>query len=206
MADGIDIILQRIHEKLDRLRTLDAGFRVFGSGSHRYRMGHALTDGDLKFLEGQLGAPLPPDYRQFLMKIGHGGAGPGYGLFALDSEDPENITSLPYLSRPFEWTDAFNPVKWEEPSQHEGVGSDEDGAFVGMTLPGALYLCHCGCALRVFIVVNGKSKGEVWHDWQADGAGVYPATDSQGRRVPFVDWYEEWLDRSLLEIGAAAHS
>jgi hypothetical protein len=70
-----------------------------------------------------------------------------------------------------------------------------------MSLPGALYLCHCGCALRFFLVVNGPCKGEVWQDWQADGTGIHPAVDAQGRRTGFVEWYERWLDESLAELG-----
>jgi hypothetical protein len=200
MPDEISSALERIREKLDRLRRLDTLFSVFGSGSHRYLMGQRLTNADLKSLERQLGATLPLDYRQFLMEVGHGGAGPCYGLFTLDSQDPENVTSIDDLARRFEWEDAFNPAEWEEPSEHEGVECDEDGGFLGLSLPGALYLCHCGCALRVFLVVNGTCNGEVWHDWQADGAGIYPATDSRGRRVRFANWYEEWLDRSLVKI------
>src|ERR1700733_14367843 len=70
MPDEISSALERIREKLDRLRRLDTLFSVFGSGSHRYLMGQRLTNADLKSLERQLGATLPLDYRQFLMEVG----------------------------------------------------------------------------------------------------------------------------------------
>lgn len=69
-----------------------------------------------------------------------------------------------------------------------------------MRVPGALYLCHYGCALRFFLVVTGQCYGEVWHDWQADGTGIYPAEDVQGNRLGFLEWYEEWLDKSLAGL------
>ncbi len=57
--------------------------------SHRYQLGCPLTEVKLQFYEQQHGVELPYEYRKFLMEVGHGGAGPIYGLFALDSRDPE---------------------------------------------------------------------------------------------------------------------
>jgi hypothetical protein len=200
MSDSTTVTLERIHQKLGQLRTLDAECKLFGANSHRYRLGRALTEVDLASFERQLGVALPLGYRRFLAGVGHGGAGPYYGLFAIDSRDEENITSIGQLSKPFRWTDEFNPGEWKNPCEEEGAECDEDGEFWGISLPGALYLCHYGCALRFFLVVSGQCTGEVWHDWQADEAGIYPATDNEGRRVGFLEWYEQWLDKSLAEF------
>jgi hypothetical protein len=193
--------LIRIQQKLDRLRVLDGACAQFGARSHRYRLGPSLTEAGLQSYERQLGVTLPSDYGQFLSQVGHGGAGPYYGLFTLDSKDPECLTAFGKLSKPFRWTEPFNPETWEYPGDEEGVEWDDDGKFVGMFLPGALYLCNYGCALRFFLIVTGPCKGEVWHDWQADNTGVYPAVDGQGRRLGFLEWYEGWLDRSLSALG-----
>ena len=201
MSDQTSASLRRIQQKLERLRALDGKFTQFGSTSHRYRLGPPLTEVDLLAQERRLGAALPADYRQFLSEVGHGGAGPFYGLFALDSKNPENLTQFGDLSKPFRWTEAFNPETWEYPCDEEGVEWDEDGHFVGMFLPGALYLCDYGCALRFFLIVTGPCTGEVWHDWQADGTGIYPAVDAQGRRLGFLEWYEGWLDPALSALG-----
>jgi len=46
----------------------------------------------------------------------------------------------------------------------------------------------------------GPSRGEVWHDSRADGRGVYPATAPDGHHLGFLEWYEQWLDKSLAEF------
>ena len=201
MSDRATAALERIRDKLGSLRRLDAECKLFGATSHRYRLGPPLAEPDLKWFERQLRITIPSEYRVFLAEIGHGGAGPYYGLFTLDGDDSENITSIDELSKPFRWTDAFNPEDWENPCEQDGVECDEDGEFVGMSVPGALYLCDYGCALRFFLVVSGPCQGEVWHDWQSDGAGIYPAVNAEGHRLGFLEWYEQWLDQSLTVGG-----
>jgi hypothetical protein len=49
-------------------------------------------------------------------------------------------------------------------------------------------------------VVAGECKGEIWRDWLANGEGIYPAVDSYGRRLGFLEWYELWLDESLAAL------
>jgi hypothetical protein len=191
----------RIREKLQRLRTLDVSHEQFGAKSHEYRLGSPLAEVELQYHEQRLGVALPHEYRRFLTEIGHGGAGPYYGLFTLDSQDPECIHIFGGdLSKPFPWTASFNPDEWERgrcQEDIEGVEWDENGKYAGMFLPGALYLCHCGCAIRIFLIVCGPCRGEVWRDSQATSEGIHPEVDVHGNRVDFLDWYEQWLDKSL---------
>jgi hypothetical protein len=200
MWDGIATQLERIREKFARVRELDAACKLFGAASHEYRLGPPLSESDLKSIEREFGIDLPAEYRRFLAEVGCGGAGPYYGLFAPGSPDPEDLTRVTDLSKPFRWTEAFNPADLENPCAEEGVECEEDGELIGMWVPGALYICHYGCALRFFLVVNGPCRDEVWHDWQADNAGIYPAMDKSGNRLGFLAWYEEWLDQSLAAL------
>jgi hypothetical protein len=193
--------LGRIREKLQRLRTFDVSLEQFGAKSHKYQLGAPLAEVKLQDYEQQHGVALPYEYRRFLTEIGHGGAGPFYGLFPLDSHDPEFINMFGGdLGKPFPWTSAFDPDGWERGlsiGDLEGVEWDEEGKYVGMFLPGALYLCHYGCAIRIFLIVCGPCEGEVWRDSQADGKGIFPEVDEHGNRLGFLDWYELWLDKSL---------
>jgi hypothetical protein len=169
---------ERIRDKLARLRDLDQSCTAFGAGSHRYRLGKTLTAADLSSIEGRLGVKIPPEYRDFLMHVGHGGAGPAYGLFTLEDGEEENITDLQKLRKPFRWTERTKPSR---PIQ----------------VPGALYISHAGCALRHFLVVNGRSCGELWFDRQAEEVGLEPVCNDDGERIGFLAWYEAWLDREL---------
>jgi hypothetical protein len=202
--------LGRILDKLHRLRTLDASLEQFGAKSHKYRLGSPLAEGKLQYYEQRYGVVLPYEYRRFLMEVGHGGAGPFYGLFPLDSQDPEFLNIFGGdLGKQFPWTSSLNPDAWERgPSTEdlEGVEWDENGKFAGMFLPGALYLCHCGCAIRIFLIVCGPCQGEVWRDDQANREGIFPEVDKQGNRLGFLDWYEQWLDKSLQSVTAVEAS
>ncbi|HMG88204.1 MAG TPA: hypothetical protein VK574_20915 [Terracidiphilus sp.] len=109
--------------------------------------------------------------------------------------------------KPFLWTSSLNPDEWERGlsiGDLEGVEWDKGGKYVGVFLPGALYLCHCGCAIRIFLIVCGSCEGEVWRDSQATGEGIFPEVDEHGNRMGFLDWYELWLDKSLQNVSAGA--
>jgi hypothetical protein len=70
----------RIHEKLNSLRKADPKYWLFGAESHRYRLGPLVGEETLSSLEGRLSIDLPNEYRLYLLNVGNGGAGPGYGV------------------------------------------------------------------------------------------------------------------------------
>jgi hypothetical protein len=113
--------LDRLREKLGRLRDKDRAFSVFGSNAHGYRLRPPLSGRALSECEERLGVQLPAEYRLFVSRIGHGGAGPYYGLFSLDDKDPEDMTDLDLIRKPFRWREAFNPYHWDDPCSQEDV-------------------------------------------------------------------------------------
>jgi hypothetical protein len=198
--------LARLRNKVARLRELDTACALFGATAHGYRLGTVLEEAELVRFERRLGVNLPTEYRQFLTEVGHGGAGPYYGLFPLDGSDSEHITEPEQIRKPFRWTEGLNPAEWDDPCAQEDVWCDEDvdegeDPQVILKVPGALYICNYGCALRFFLVVNGLSLGEVWMDRQADDEGLHPVCGKDGRRLGFLDWYEGWLDEGISSIG-----
>ena len=106
------------------------------------------------------------------------------------------------IQKPFLWTEALNPYDWENPCGMEDVWCDEDvdegeRRQVILRVPGALYICHYGCAIRFFLIVKGKCVGEVWRDSQTDDRGIMPECSADGRHLGFLDWYEKWLDEGI---------
>lgn len=197
--------IERIKAKLADLRQLDPACELFGSSSHRYSLGRPLTASELSDCEKELGVPLPFEYRDFLMQVGHGGAGPFYGLFQLNDSDPENITDLDQIKKPFRWNDATNPMQWENSEKEDGVliygEENADEIFpVYLIVPGVLYICNYGCAFRFFLVVNGPHSGEVWMDRQAEEKGIIPECGEDGSRLHFLQWYEKWLDQGISKF------
>jgi hypothetical protein len=194
--------LDRIAEKLDQLRKQDLGFLVFGSDSHRYRLRPPLSDHELLDMERRIGGSLPIEYRLFVSRVGHGGAGPYYGLFPLDDQDPEDITDFDRIQKPFRWSEAFNPYDLKDPCNQEDIWCDEyaeegQQPQAILQVPGALYIANYGCAISFFLIVTGQCQGEVWRDSQADDDGIVPECNESGMRLGFFDWYEKWLDANL---------
>ncbi len=194
--------LDQIVKKLDQLATQDVNFSLFGSDAHRYCLRPPLSDHELSALERRIGDKLPEDYRLFVSRVGHGGAGPFHGLFPLDEQDPEDITDFDQIRKPFRWTEAFNPYDLEDPCSHEDIWCDEyaeegEPPQAILQVPGALYICDYGCAIRFFLIVKGQCQGEVWRDSQAEDAGIAPECNERGNHMSFFDWYEKWLDASI---------
>lgn len=72
--------LEQIVEKVKTIQKLDPQCKLFGAHGHKYRFGPVLTQKGLAELENRYCVQLPEDYRQFLLRVGNGGCGPGYGL------------------------------------------------------------------------------------------------------------------------------
>lgn len=199
-----EFVLARLHE----LSELDKSRRLFGAMLHQYVLHPPLASATLDAFERKYAVVLPHDYRYFLTEIGNGGAGPYYGVFPFGQHDDSSGERLEAWSeflvgdigQPFEHRDAWNI----EPADaaEEGPDSDEQEVlldeferqyFEPSIMNGAIPICHKGCALRLWLVVNGEQAGYVWADDRADGNGIHPLKDADGRQLSFETWYLDWL-------------
>lgn len=76
--------LLRIKEKLQKLAQFDPQCTLFGAAKHKYSLNPKKTPLELESFEAQHNLTLPQEYRDFLIQLGNGGAGPYYGLFSLE--------------------------------------------------------------------------------------------------------------------------
>jgi len=74
----------KIVEELRFLREADHGRIVFGADSHGYELRTCLDLEKIVEFEERYSLRLPNDYREFVMHVGNGGAGPYYGIIGLD--------------------------------------------------------------------------------------------------------------------------
>lgn len=171
MSEADDILY--LAELVDELRSADPGFRVFGSETHQYRFGERLCESAVKDFEQDHRVALPSAYRQFLISVGNGGAGPYYGLLPLSAGYSD-------LTKPFPFTEGT-----------ENLSSDELDAYrVGDDFPGILEICHRGSGIHFYLVVRGPTAGSLWEgreDYYATGLG-------------FLDWYRMWAERALRTL------
>ncbi len=105
--------IERIKEKLVRLKEVDSIYQIFGAGKHQCYLNPTKTEGELVTFERIHKIQLPASYRAFLAQVGNGGAGSYYGLEPLENSQYEDLDShnqayLIDLSQPFPHTEPWN--------------------------------------------------------------------------------------------------
>ncbi|MBI2373598.1 MAG: SMI1/KNR4 family protein [Deltaproteobacteria bacterium] len=196
---------------LELLRRRDPRLKIFGAVGHKYRLAPRLDEKKAVAFEKGHRVTLPEEYRRFLTRLGNGGAGPFYGIFALGNMDdgPWVRGFVGNLGVPFPHTTAWNlpqarlwtPQYFEtEEAEHEWSESLDAEYWNPAIMSGAVPICEHGCALRTWLVVKGPEHGHVWFDARVDHQGVRPHEDATGHRMTFGAWYERWLAESLAAL------
>lgn len=169
---------------VDQLRIAFTGWgtqiELYAASTHDWCFAKLLPAAQLAAWEHAHGVTLPDDYRDFLTRLGNGGAGPDHGIFALGTWDGGDLDPmLGGLARPF---------------QLDTIGGPG-------TLPdGALWICHHGAGLRTLLVVTGPERGNVWFDGRANHRGITPHVDASGTHRSFGAWYIDWLEDALATV------
>ncbi|SEG82391.1 SMI1 / KNR4 family (SUKH-1) [Thermomonospora echinospora] len=216
------------HEVRRRVRDLAASplaAKVFGYHGHGFQLDPVLRPDELAELEQQIKVRLPDDYRDFLLHVGRGGAGPFYGVFPVERIDGRwqwvgdgaDLTDLDRLDRPFP-AEGLDPtvleaLRAEEPDEEtfEDIESFDtayeewDRRYEAVVwndarTVGALCLCHQGCALREWLVVSGPERGNIWTDHRVDDEDLSPHREGDLERTSFATWYLSWLKAAEAEV------
>jgi hypothetical protein len=154
-----------------------------------FQMQPPIGEATLVQLEMSQGIELPEGYREFLLRIGNGGAGPGYGLHSLEQALEERREGIYSLADPF-----------------EPPASSRD--WFDLRAPGMLPIYHDGCAFYGGLVVSGPARGQVWSFVEvAPGWVPMCGEDIVGEDgEPFemdgndMDAYARWYDAMLLPV------
>jgi len=194
--------LIRIAETIEKRSRQNPKSWGHGTSEHRYKMYDVISEQELGTIESLLGVRLPEEYRDFLLYVGNGGAGPGYGLYSLqksvemlDGADPS--VEFPHVDA---WTPTF-----------EGEGAEAQYEYEKwLSLPehanGALPIVAMGCGVELLLITSGPERGNVWVDDRANADSIHPDRDGHwisSRREPpisFLDAYEGWLYKSPLFV------
>ena len=203
---------QKVLDGVARLRGTDPGLRGFGANGHRYRFNPVASERKVVAFERKWAVALPADYREFMLEVGNGGAGPFYGIFPIGQWDgagrgePWTSDIIGDPAKPFRHRDAWNerPDEGQAPAdedseEYERWVNKEDARYWSPKITqGSIPICTKGCALRFVLVVTGPEAGHVWADDRADYDGLTPLGGR--KRLRFSDWYLKWLEKSLAEI------
>jgi hypothetical protein len=201
---------------LRMLERADPKRKLFGSNGHQYRLNPPIAIATVEKIEKTHKVSLPEEYKYFVTVVGNGGAGPYYGVFPFGEQDDlrgfcnwNQGSLVGDLSKKFPHSDAWNLPQtfWAEaPDPGPGTPIEEEDRLNEAwdekldalywnpeIMNGAIPICHLGCAIRQWLVINGKQRGFVWHDDRSDNKGVYPVRDLRGSQMTFGEWYMAWL-------------
>ena len=180
--------VKRILKLLEQARAKDPDFARFGAYSHQYKLAAPAGEEAIRKFEEQQGVRLPEEYRDFLMFIGNGGAGPYYGLYGLkaledDLSDSRGLRRCRSLEEPVIYP-KMSGEEWDRIVNLEGRRKGEEV----YPYTGVLPIGTQGCTLMTGLMLTGPYRGQV----------VYYDNDFCGppffvREKGFLSWYERWL-------------
>src|SRR5215468_9209330 len=78
---------ESVRNAIEALKQRDSAFELFGAAWHRYQLNPRLSELEVTEFENRHGIRLPEAYRDFVLNVGDGGAGPYYGVFRLGHMD-----------------------------------------------------------------------------------------------------------------------
>ncbi len=183
--------IERIREKLQTLQQegWEQYTEFFGVKHHRFLLNPCLSPAEIATFEEQHQITLPEEYRQFLLHIGNGGAGPFYGLDSLHQWDAfvAYFTDAPMPTNFLSAQPLLTPAYHMQKEQWKVVRR----AYPRDAYRGCIALCLQGCTYYGLLMVSGEHAGRIVY---VDGDPQPPYFVSP---VGFLAWYEGWLDELL---------
>ena len=155
--DGAVASLDDIRTKLAVAQTHEGGGGNWSNIS--YEMKPPIGEAALTQLELAQGIELPDGYRDFLLTVGNGGAGPGYGLYSLEDSLEDRRDGIYSLADPF-------------------VPPTSSRDWIELRAPGMLPIYHDGCAFFGGLAVSGPARGTIWSYVEAPPGWIPYLSDS----------------------------
>ncbi|MBA4032805.1 MAG: hypothetical protein C0478_18205 [Planctomyces sp.] len=178
--------------KLKILASVDSSLRdnVHGAYEHKYRMDATVPLAEIELWERTLHVTLPVGYRNFLLHVGNGPCGPGFGLQRFPQANPS----------------AGEPCQIAGTVVSTSFGAQEEYNKAVCGDKGFLRLSDYGCGLEAILIITGDFSGQIWIDSAGSGdlSPFPPVLHDAGRletddrvRYSFLEWYDDWLDCTI---------
>ena len=208
-----DTRIYQIKEKLIKLSAADIEHKIFGATEyakidhgHHYKLLPTVTQYEIEQFESKRQVSLPDEYKTFLTCMSGGGAGPYYGLYTMEkgvkeaqeysTEDSKGIENPLSIDFPFSNSETQKFINYYNACIEEGDDDEIVYPEIPDELTGVIFLSEYGCGWSYLLVVKGEQAGTVWFH----GEYMCPVF-FKGKQCGFFDWYEQWLDNSLKELG-----
>jgi len=190
MNGGLTVDKSDIVEKLKILRSLDPDIEEPGADAHDYRLEPAVSEEQVSKFEQLIHVRLPEQYRDFLIHIGNGGAGPSNGLYPIDSVI-YNIRQYGFRPERFAMEFPFT-ASWHMKDPLP------DTAFpIQSPMQGTIPIGQHGYAQLIYLVITGAETGKVW---EYPDEVFSPMVGKDGKHLGFADWYMDWLNDRVVAL------
>jgi len=175
---------KRILNLLEQAREKDSELERFGAYEHQYKLSAPASEETIQAFEEQQGIRLPEEYRDFLLFVGNGGAGPFYGLYTLEEQEEELDDSAYHVQTEPVIYPKMSDEDWDKAADPEGRRKGEEAhPYVGVLPIGSQ-----GCTLMTGLMLSGPYRGQVvYYDEDCCGKPFFV------REKGFLKWYERWL-------------
>ena len=179
---------KRILKLLEQAKAKDSDFVRFGADSHQYKLSPPASEETIQKFEEQEGIRLPEEYRDFLLFVGNGGAGPYYGLYGVKIQEKKfrgsHASCLYRVQEEPVIYPKMSDEDWDRVADLEGRRKGEEvEPYVGVLPSGSQ-----GCTLMTGIMLAGPYRGQVvYYDEDFCGPPFFV------REKGFLAWYERWL-------------
>lgn len=180
--------VKHILKLLGQAKAKDPDLARFGAYSHQYKLAVPAGEEAIQKFEEQQGIRLPEEYRDFLMLVGNGGAGPYYGLYGLkalkeDLSDSHGVRLYRVMKEPVIYP-KMSEEEWDRMADPEGRRKGEEVHPYAGILPISIQ----GCTLMTGLMLAGPYRGQVvYYDEDFCGPPFF------AREKGFLEWYERWL-------------
>ncbi|AUI88068.1 hypothetical protein BS333_16990 [Vibrio azureus] len=189
----------RIKQKLKKAYSVDSDFKVFGASSHKYCVKDPISNSKIEEFESTYRVTLPLCYKEFMLNVGNGGAGPYFGIYPLEygvsllaKKAGETLGNEVLISPGItddEWEELT--LKLDDVNLSDDVLDDLDAEFYSGILP----IGSQGCTYYHALVLNGKYAGRVVNVDVALNMPILFCYENN-----FLDWYERWLDEVISGV------
>lgn len=167
-----DFPIDELKKQLEEAKREDQELKQFGAKTHKYSVNPTIALETIEQFENKIGVSLPEEYRDFLLYVGNGGAGPFYGMFCLEQVEHwlqwELEPDRPPLLCPEQSNESLDQ---EEDNWRRGcipIGSQGDTYFTGLML-------------------TGENRGHIVYI-EYEGSWIFFPKESN-----FLCWYQRWL-------------
>ena len=176
--------VKHILKLLGQAKAKDPDLARFGAYSHQYKLAAPAGEEAIQEFEEQQGIRLPEEYRDFLMLVGNGGAGPYYGLYGLKALKEDLSDSHGGVMEEPVIYPKMSEEEWDRMVDPEGRRKGEEVHPYAGILP----IGTQGCTLMTGLMLAGPYRGQVvYYDEDFCGPPFF------AREKGFLEWYERWL-------------